>query len=256
MSGIPVGHAWPQNKFNGPNAIPGYAQSTTQSKIITDRMLNLDVYPLTSYTFGTKDAIYDAATDVDVDSRGQPINLDKRFKVLKKEYQQKGMRRTVEAVIVVHEHNLPHLLLLQQGTSYFKLPGGTLLDNESEHQGIRRHLKRVLGKSINARQTGTLDAAHRGIEEDDWVIKDTCGQWYRPKFDKFQYCYKPAHLTKPKEHIKLFLIQLPEKCLFAVPRNYKLVAAPMHEFYENSKTYGPSISALPHMLSRYNMQLK
>ena len=47
------------------------------------------------------------------------------------------MRRTVEAVIVVHEHNLPHLLLLQQGTNYFKLPGGTLLDNESEHQGMQ-----------------------------------------------------------------------------------------------------------------------
>lgn len=33
----------------------------------------------------------------------------------------------------------------------------------------------------------------------------------------FQYPYIPAHITKPKEHKKLFLVQLQEKgkCLFA-----------------------------------------
>lgn len=38
--------------------------------------------------------------------------------------------------------------------------------------------------------------------------------------------------------------------LFAVPRNYKLVAAPLFELYDNSPGYGPVISSLPQLLSR------
>ena len=39
--------------------------------------------------------------------------------------------------------------------------------------------------------------------------------------------------------------------LFAVPRNYKLVAAPLFELYDNSAGYGPIISSLPQALSRW-----
>ena len=38
---------------------------------------------------------------------------------------------------------------------------------------------------------------------------------------------------------------------FAVPRNYKLVAAPLFELYDNSPGYGPIIASLPQLLSRY-----
>lgn len=97
-----------------------------------------------------------------------------------------------------------------------------------------------------------------------------------------QYPYIPAHITKPKEHKKLFLVQLQEKgqccdnilaltfyffcrgqqicnfsfnlpnftALFAVPKNYKLVAAPLFELYDNAPGYGPIISSLPQLLSR------
>ena len=37
---------------------------------------------------------------------------------------------------------------------------------------------------------------------------------------------------------------------FAVPRNYKLVAAPLFELYDNSPGYGPVIASLPQALSR------
>ena len=70
------------------------------------------------------------------------------------------------------------------------------------------------------------------------------------------YCYKAAHVTKPKEHTKVFIVQLPSSALFAVPRNMKLVAAPIHEVYENAENYGCVIAALPHMMSRYNINLK
>ena len=40
------------------------------------------------------------------------------------------MRRTVDAVMLVHEHNHPHLLLLQVNSNFFKLPGGRLQPHE------------------------------------------------------------------------------------------------------------------------------
>lgn len=112
----------------------------------------------------------------------------------------------------------------------------------------------------------------------DWLVEDSVGNWWRPNFEPPQYPYVPPHITKPKEHKKLFLVQLQEKgkhifcalqwqlfskvdfllfditlssiALFAVPKNYKLVAAPLFELYDNSQGYGPIISSLPQTMSR------
>ena len=86
----------------------------------------------------------------------------------------------------------------------------------------------------------------------EWIVEDTIGNWWRPNFEPAQYPYVPPHITKPKEHRKLFLVQLPEKSYFAVPRNYKLVAAPLFELYDNSQGYGPIISSLPQALGRFS----
>ena len=40
--------------------------------------------------------------------------------------------------------------------------------------------------------------------------------------------------------------------MFHVPRNYKLVADPLFEIYDNSAGYGPVIASLPQNLSRFN----
>ena len=40
-----------------------------------------------------------------------------RFQRMREEYEVTGMRRSVEGVLLVHEHNLPHVLLLQIGKS-------------------------------------------------------------------------------------------------------------------------------------------
>ena len=39
--------------------------------------------------------------------------------------------------------------------------------------------------------------------------------------------------------------------MFAVPKNYKLVAAPLFELYDNAQGYGPVIASLPQQLSRW-----
>lgn len=148
------------------------------------------------------------------------------------------MRRSVDGVLLVYEHGLPHVLLLQLGTTFFKLPGGELNPGEDETEGLKRLMTETLGRP----ETG-------GAE---WTVEDTIGNWWRPNFEPAQYPYISPHITKPKEHRKLFLVQLQEKAYFAVPRNYKLVAAPLFELYDNSQGYGPIISSLPQALSRFN----
>ncbi|CAH6817775.1 Nudt21 [Phodopus roborovskii] len=189
-------------------------------------ILKRDLYPLTNYTFGTKEPLYEKDSSVAA-----------RFQRMREEFDKIGMRRTVEGVLIVHEHRLPHVLLLQLGTTFFKLPGGELNPGEDEVEGLKRLMTEILG-----RQDGVLQ---------DWVIDDCIGNWWRPNFEPPQYPYIPAHITKPKEHKKLFLVQLQEKALFAVPKNYKLVAAPLFELYDNAPGYGPIISSLPQLLSSF-----
>lgn len=45
-------------------------------------------------------------------------------------YAQEGVRRSVDAVLLVHAHGHPHVLLLQLGSTFFKLPGGRLRPGE------------------------------------------------------------------------------------------------------------------------------
>ncbi|XP_013387040.1 cleavage and polyadenylation specificity factor subunit 5-like [Lingula anatina] len=210
-SGWPAGKT-PQNAY------------MSSGSLTLERTINL--YPLTNYTFGTKDALYEKDSSVQA-----------RFQRMREEFEKIGMRRSVEGILLVHEHNLPHVLLLQLGTTFFKLPGGELNAGEDQVEGLKRLLTETLGRTDG----GPMD----------WTIEDTVGNWWRPNFEPPQYPYVPAHMTKPKEHRRLYLVQLPEKALFAVPRNYKLVAAPLFELYDNSAGYGPIISSLPQALSRY-----
>eukprot|EP00126_Sphaerothecum_destruens_P008478 Sdes_comp20233_c0_seq3m13624 len=150
---------------------------------------------------------------------------------MREEYEREGMRRNVEAVLVVHEHNHPHILLLQVNSNFFKLPGGELKPGEDLHEGLKRILTAMIG-----REDGI---AH------DWDIGERLCSWYRPNFETHQYPYLPAHIKKPKEHKQIFLVHLPETCLFAIPKNFKLVAAPLFELYENGQGYGNIIARLP-----------
>ena len=114
----------------------------------------------------------------------------------------------------------------------------SILLGEDDVDGLKRLMTSTLGKT---------DAGPQ-----EWTIEDTIGNWWRPNFEPSQYPYIPPHITKPKEHKKLFLVQLPEKAYFAVPRNYKLVAAPLFELYDNPQGYGPIISSLPQSLGRFS----
>ena len=49
-------------------------------------------------------------------------------------YEREGMRRSVEGVVLVQEHNHPHVLMIQMGVTFFKLPGGRLRAGEDGEQ--------------------------------------------------------------------------------------------------------------------------
>jgi cleavage and polyadenylation specificity factor subunit 5 len=70
----------------------------------------VNLYPLSNYTFGTKEAQIE----------DDPSVLA-RLQRLEKEYSQQGMRHSVEAVLLVHEHRHPHILMLQIAGTFFKL---------------------------------------------------------------------------------------------------------------------------------------
>lgn len=89
-------------------------------------------YPLTNYIFGTKEPLFEKDPSVPA-----------RFQRMRDEFEKIGMRRSVEGVLLVHEHGLPHVLLLQLGTTFFKLPGGELNPGEDEVEGLKRLLTEV-----------------------------------------------------------------------------------------------------------------
>uniref|UniRef100_A0A452ZMW3 Pre-mRNA cleavage factor Im 25 kDa subunit n=1 Tax=Aegilops tauschii subsp. strangulata TaxID=200361 RepID=A0A452ZMW3_AEGTS len=80
----------------------------------------VNVYPLANYTFGTKEAKMEKDTSV-----------ADRLARMKVNYMKEGMRTSVEAILLVQEHNHPHILLLQIGNTFCKLPGGRLKPGES-----------------------------------------------------------------------------------------------------------------------------
>lgn len=193
----------------------------------------ISLHELDNYTFGTKEA------------KPEKDSLVKRMSRMTEKYKEEGMRRTVECVLLLQNKQHPHVLLLQQGqgqNAVFRLPGGRLRPGEGELEGTRRKLSSKLAPPREA-QSQTHQAK--------WMVEEQLAVWWRPNFETLMYPYLPAHVTKPKECKKICMVRLSERQVFAVPRNFKLLAVPLFELYDNAARYGPVIASLPHLISRY-----
>ncbi|KIH88334.1 cleavage and polyadenylation specificity factor subunit 5 [Sporothrix brasiliensis 5110] len=179
------------------------------------------LYPLSNYTFGVKE------TQPEEDP-----SVVARLRRLEEHYAEHGMRRTCEGILVCHEHNHPHILMLQIANAFFKLPGDYLRPEDDELSGFKTRLDERLAP------VGRLG---EGEEAGDWEVGECLAQWWRPNFETFMYPFIPAHVTRPKECKKLYFIQLPK-------------SIPLFELYDNTARYGPQLSAIPHLLSRYNFE--
>ncbi|KAJ5382005.1 Cleavage and polyadenylation specificity factor subunit 5 [Penicillium cataractarum] len=228
------------NPEQPPKAVSVLTWANSRSPIIpmdfsAQQPETIRLYPLSNYTFGTKE------TQPEEDP-----SVPARLKRLEEHYELHGMRRTCEGVLVCHEHNHPHVLMLQIANAFFKLPGDYLPHDEEEIEGFKKRLNERLAP-VGSQFSG------EGVNE-DWEIGDTLAQWWRPNFETFMYPFLPAHITRPKECKKLYFITLPKKKVLSVPKNMKLLAVPLFELYDNSARYGPQLSAIPHLLSRYNFE--
>ncbi|KAL6984631.1 Pre-mRNA cleavage factor Im 25 kDa subunit 1 [Sarracenia purpurea var. burkii] len=191
----------------------------------------LDLYPLSCYYFGSK-----------LPLPFKDDTLADRFQRMKSNYSAHGLRICVEAVILVELLKHPHVLLLQVRNSVFKLPGGRLRPGESDIDGLKRKLSSKL--SPNEESSGL-----------DWEVGECLGMWWRPGFETLLYPYLPPNVKRPKECRKLFLVKLPASRKFIVPRNLKLLAVPLSQIHENQKTYGPVISGVPQLLSKFSFNI-
>lgn len=188
----------------------------------------VDIYPLNGYYFGSKDAVF----------LKEETLADSLFR-LKSNFEARGLRTCVQAVILVELFKHPHLLLLQVKNRTFNLPGGRLRQGESDLEGLKRKLSRKL----------SLD---EGNDEMEWEVGDCLGMWWRPDFETLFYPYLPPNIKHPKECAKIFLVKLPVSRRFIVPKNLKLLAVPLCQVHDNHKTYGPIIAGIPQLLSKYS----
>ena len=194
----------------------------------------VDVYSLSNYTFGTKRA------------RGEKdATAAERLLRMRAQYEKEGKRRSVGAICMVSQHRTPHVLLLQITPTSFKLPGGRLRAGEGDVEGLARKLRNKLQPERDD-----------GLEQYEFDIGDQVATWYRTSYEPQMYPYLPAHITKPKEEYRMYVAHLPEKCYFAVPKNLKLLAVPLFELYGNPGKYGAEIASIPHLLSRYRLNLE
>lgn len=191
----------------------------------------LNIYDLQHYKFEEKESLLSKDT-----------SYSERVIRLAKKFEQDGIRRSVEAILLVHKSDHPHVFIFQNEEKKFFLPGGRLRVGESERDGLKRKLRNKLQPSL---------LQHDAIE---WEIMDQVGLWWRPNFSETTFPYIPPHITKPKEQIVQYLVKLPEKCTLAAPQNYKLVAVPLFDLYDNNQRWGPRLAALPQMLARMDIR--
>lgn len=213
------------------------------------------VYPAENYGIGSKpmpprkDGGDEAAAADDDGSGGNPqAAANNKVARRKRRYAQEGMRRTAEALLLVARHGHPHVLLAQHGPGQFRLPGGRVRPGEDDVDALRRKLTKQLSPD-------DASLAHAWEVAGDALV----GAWWRTGWETDAgaalYPYLPPHATRPKEALRLFLVALPERGFFAVPRDRRLVAVPLFELHDNPARYGPVLAAVPAMLSRFRLNV-
>jgi cleavage and polyadenylation specificity factor subunit 5 len=213
-------------------AIAAYTDGLVHAAGSTHGARTVHVYPVTNYSFGSKAA-----------KPEKDATIAEAMLRHKRTYEKEGTRRTVEAVLLVNQHSHPHVLLLRTPRG-FKLPGGRLRRGEGEIEGLRRKLH------------NTLSPVEPRLRQKEWDVGECVSRWCRPSHEPNYYPYVPSHCTRPKESRAVYLSELPGKCVFAVPKNMKLLAVPLFELYGNEQRYGALIASIPHLISRYHVQLE
>jgi Nucleotide hydrolase len=132
--------------------------SALSAKIFGLDFTTVSIYPLSNYTFGKKET----------ESRGQEargVSAEEIRKHRELRFQDRGMRRSVAAILLVHSHSFPHVLLLQRtaGNGGYALPGGRLRPGESAENGLRRKLSAKLSPAHSFADAPEWDIGEQGM---------------------------------------------------------------------------------------------
>src|SRR5690349_8499776 len=93
-----------------PNALQSQRPPIIPKPFNANQPPTIRLYPLSNYTFGVKE------TQPEEDP-----SVMARLNRLDEHYANHGLRRTCEGILVCHEHNHPHILMLQIANAFFKL---------------------------------------------------------------------------------------------------------------------------------------
>ena len=160
-----------------------------------------------------------------------------------KRWLNEGMRRTARAVFITHSNGVPHLIVFKQptadGFAQF-LPGGKLIEGESEREGLSRHLRSLIMKD-------------KSSDSCEWKVGEVISKFYRPEFDERVFPFLPPHVTRPKEEITLLQVVLPPRCVFALREGVTVTAIPVFEILKSPDTFPSLIAALPQLISRFTL---
>ena len=185
---------------------------------------------------------------------------------MKQRFDNFGLIRSVEAVCLVHAHDHPHVLLLESlvgATSVFRLPGGKCTSDEDEVACLHRKLNKKLFHDLAPGGGGAAGGAGGGASvapvgeggTQPYRVGDLLCTWTRPNFDPLMYPYRPPHVQKVKEVRSIYLVHLEREAGLQVPKDYRLVAVPLFDLFDNAAKYGNVIAGVPHVVSRLHVNL-
>jgi cleavage and polyadenylation specificity factor subunit 5 len=154
------------------------------------------------------------------------------------------MRRTVEGILVVHDHGHPHILMLQIANAFFKLyvpesdtlsrkidfhlrllsPGDYLLPGEDEISGLKKRLDdRLAPPASSGLPSNVTDGA-------EWEIGDCLAQWWRPNFETFMvstFIQVASHNSEPSEFF-VCAINIDVRTRSGRERKFESILSPLH----------------------------
>ncbi|CAG9483986.1 unnamed protein product [Plasmodium vivax] len=238
----PANAATPGSAANPANAAtPGSAATPANAATLASREAKAEwlVYPQANYEFNIDEKLKSKFV-MDADKCKKRINT----------YNQNGIRSSALAIILCHRYEYPHLLLLQnvESQTYYLLSG-----KYRSWEKPRDVLKKKLQKYVNQIRDMHFATSHFNAEqkesEDPIEIGEFLGEWWKTQFNSVYLPYLPAHITRPKEYIRLYQVTLTSRCIFHLPPGFTLKALPLFDL----GSCGVAIGGLTSVLSRFKL---
>lgn len=159
------------------------------------------------------------------------------FKNLKAYNDSYGTRRYLQFLIVVAGEKEP-IVMVFKDKDQSMLPGGYLNHDESEEEGGKRLLKVLFNHEDDDDNP-----------DSEMTVGETVGRWWRTDLKPNVYPYLPRHVTRPKELVKVVLVNLPKRKNFQFPETFRTFhPCVLVDLYDVGE---PELRAIPLFLSSF-----